>query len=60
MNHGNVKKYLGTTLDYTTVGQVKINMLDYIAEIIDAFDKTDPTGGGNKSIYAPYIILKVE
>ena len=34
------------TLDYNTVGQVNITMLDYIDEILDAFDKVDTMGGG--------------
>ena len=42
-----VYKYLVMTLDYTTVGQVHIPMLDYIDEIIYAFDRIDPTGTGN-------------
>ena len=53
-------KYLGITLDYFTVVQVKITMLDYIDGILDAFDKADPTGGGTKSSSAPDIILKFE
>ena len=54
-----VHKYLGMILDYTTVGQVKINILEYIDEIIDAFDKLYPTGGGTKSSSASSIIFKV-
>ena len=34
-----VHKFLGMKLDYTTVGQVNITVLDYIDEIIDTFDK---------------------
>ena len=49
VNCGKVHKYLGMTLDFTTVGQVKITMLDYIDEILDTFDKADPTGGNTKS-----------
>ena len=45
------------TLDYTTVGQVKINMLDHIYEIIDAFNEADRMGCGTKPSVAPYIIL---
>ena len=46
------------TLDYTTVGQVKITILEYIDEILDASDKAYPTGGGTESSSASYIILK--
>ena len=48
------------TLDYNTVGQVKITMLDYIYEILNDFDKADPMGGGTKSSAAPYIILRLK
>ena len=59
VKRGGVQKYLGMILDYSTVGQLKITMLDYIDEIIDAFDKSDPTGGGTKPSAAPAIIFKV-
>ena len=52
-------KYLGVKLDYSIVVQVKITMLDYIDEIINAFYKSDLTGGGTKSISAPAILFKV-
>ena len=42
MNRGKVHKYLGITLDYFTVGQLKIAMLDYFDEILDTFDESDP------------------
>ena len=48
MNRGNLHKYLGIKLDYTTVGLVKITMLHYIDEILGAFDKPDPMGGSTK------------
>ena len=35
-------------------------MLDYTDEIIDAFDKLDPTGGSTKSSAAPDIIFKFD
>ena len=37
-NPGKFHKYLGMTLDYTKVGQVRITMLKYIYEILDTFD----------------------
>ena len=46
------------TLDYSTVGPVKITMLDYIYGIIDDFDKEDLTGGGTKSSAATDIVLR--
>ena len=53
-------KYLGITLDYFTVVQVKITMLDYIDGILNAFDKSDQTGGVTKSNVVPDIIFKVD
>ena len=58
VNHGKVHKYLGMKLGYTTVGQVNITMLDYIDELLDNFDKSDPTGGVNNSSSAPANLLK--
>ena len=49
LNHGKLQKYLGMTLDYTTVGQVKTTILDYIGEVLYDFDKAEPTGDGTKS-----------
>ena len=40
VSRGKVHKYLGMTLDFTTKGQVKISMVDYVKEIVDAWDKT--------------------
>ena len=39
VSRGKVHKYLGMTLDFTTKGQVKISMVDYVKEIVDAWDK---------------------
>ena len=47
-------------MDYSTVGQVNITMLDYIDEIIDAFDKSGPTGCSTKSSAATAILFKVK
>ena len=43
VHRGKVHKYLGMTLDFSTKKQVKISMIDYIKEIIDAWDKAAPT-----------------
>ena len=59
VDHEKVHKYLGITLDYTTVGQVNINMLDYTDKIIDAFNKAYQMVGSTKSSDARAIILKV-
>jgi hypothetical protein len=41
------------TLDYTIRGQVKITTFDYVDEILAAFDKAEPKGGGTKTSAAP-------
>jgi hypothetical protein len=60
VSRGKINKYLGMTLDYTIRGQVKITMFDYVDEIITAFDKAEPKGGGNKRSAAPDSIFKVD
>jgi hypothetical protein len=52
--------YLGMTLDYTVHGQVNISMFNYVDEIINAFDKAEPKGGGTKSSAAPDDLFKVD
>ena len=48
------------TLHYTKKGKVEIRMLKYVAEILDAFDKAEPNGGGNKTSAAPDNLFKVD
>jgi hypothetical protein len=60
VSRGKIHKYLGMTLDYTVRGQVKITMLDYIDEILTAFDKSEPKGGGTKTSAAPESPFKVD
>jgi hypothetical protein len=60
VSRGKVHTYLGMTLDYTTPGQVEIRMTDYIAEILTAFDKAEPKGGGTKSSAAPADLFKID
>jgi hypothetical protein len=60
VSRGKLHTYLGMTLDYTTRGQVKIAMLDFIDDIITAFDKADPTGSGTKTSAAPENLFKVD
>jgi hypothetical protein len=59
-SRGRVHKYLGMTLDYTVRRRVNISMFDYIDEIINAFDKAEPKGGGSKSSAAPDDLFKVD
>ena len=48
VNLGKFHKYLCITLNYTTFGQVKITILEYIDEILDTFDKKNTMGGVKK------------
>ena len=48
------------TLDYTEGGTFKVSMIDYIYEIIDAFDKEDPRRRGIKTSAAPDDLYKVD
>jgi hypothetical protein len=59
VSRGKIHKYLGMTLDYSVSGQVKITMLDYVNEILAAFDKAEPKGGCRKTSAAPDSLLKV-
>jgi hypothetical protein len=60
VSRGKIHKYLGMTLDYTVRGQVKITVFDYVDEILTAFDKAEPKGGGTKTSAAPDSIFKVD
>jgi hypothetical protein len=59
VSRGKVHKYLGMTLDYTIRGQVKITMIDYVDEILTAFDKADPKGHGTKTSAASENLFKI-
>ena len=41
VSRGKVHKYLGMTLGYTVRGQVQIKMIDFLYEVLIAFDGTD-------------------
>ena len=60
ISRGKVHTYLGMTLDFTLPGKVKILMFEYIEEIILAFDKADPNGGGNKTSAAPVNLFRID
>jgi hypothetical protein len=60
VSRGKIHKYLGMTLDYSVRGQVKITMLEYVNDILAAFDKSEPKGGGTKTSAAPDSLFKVD
>ena len=60
LSRGNVHMYLGVTLDYRIRGRVNITMLDYIEEIITAFEKAAPGNNGTTSSAAPINLFVVD
>jgi hypothetical protein len=60
VRRGKIHKYLGMTLDYNVRGQVKITMFDYVDEILTAFNKAEPKGGGTNTSAAPGSLFKVD
>jgi hypothetical protein len=60
VSRGKLHTYLGMKLDYSRRGRVEITMFEYLEEIIIAFDKADPTGGGTKTSAAPSNLFKVD
>jgi hypothetical protein len=59
VSRGKIHKYLGMTLDYSVLGQIKITMLEYVNEILVAFDKEEPKCGYTKTSAAPDSLFKV-
>ena len=49
VSRGKIQKYLGMTLYYTVSGVSRINMLEYIDEILTEFNKMDTRNSGTKS-----------
>ena len=43
VHHGKIHKYLGMTLDFTTKHQVKISMIEYVKDIVTAWDNVITT-----------------
>ena len=55
-----IHKYLGMTVDYTISEIYRTSMLEYIDEILTAFEKMDPSNSGTKSSVAPDNLFKVD
>ena len=60
MSRGKIYKYLGMTLDYKVSGIFRISLLEYIDEILNKFDKTDPSNSGTKSSASPENLFNVD
>ena len=50
LNRGMIHEYLGMTLDYSTRGELKITMYNYIRDIVTDFKQYDPS---NKNALTP-------
>lgn len=59
ISRGKVHIYLGMKFDFSVKGQVQISMLDYVEEIILAFEKADPNAKGTKTSAAPVNLFVV-
>jgi hypothetical protein len=60
ISRGKVHTYLGMKLDFTLPGRVKITMFEFLEEVILAFEKADPNGGGTKTSAAPADLFKID
>jgi hypothetical protein len=60
VSRGKIHKYLGMTLDYTIRGQVKSTMFDYVDEILTAFAKAEPKGGGTRTSAVTESLFKID
>ena len=53
ISRGKKHKYLGMNLDFSTKGQVMISMIEFIDELLAAFEKMAPNEKGIKTSAAP-------
>ena len=60
VHQSKVHNYLRMTLAYTEDGTIKFSMIDYIDEIISAFDKAEPRGNGIRTSNTPEDLYKVD
>jgi hypothetical protein len=60
VSRGKVHKYLGMTIDFTMKGQCKISMLEYIDDLLKAFEKVAPKETGTKVSAAPKDLFVVD
>jgi hypothetical protein len=60
VTQGKIHIYLGMKLDYSIPCRVQISQFEYIQEIITAFDKADPEGGGTKTSAAPSNLFRID
>ena len=53
MRQDKIYKYLDMNLDYTVSGIARISTMEYIDDILNAFDKMDPINSGTKYSTSP-------
>lgn len=44
VRRGKIHEYLGMTLDFSVPGEVKIDMVNYVKQIVSAYEVHDPSG----------------
>ena len=57
---GEVLNYLGMTLDFTTAGQVKVSMFDFVDDLLRDYKKAAPEEHGTKTSAAPRNLFVVD
>ena len=60
VSRGKVHKYLGMILYYTSRVKVQITIIDSLDEVLIAFDKAEPKGGGTKTDASPKNVFRVD
>ena len=58
-SRGNVHEYLGMKIDYSSQGEVKFNMSDYVKEMIEEFGKDINMGKGNSNTPAAEHLFEI-
>ena len=60
VRQGKIHNYLGIIFEYTEGVTIKVGMIDYIDEIVAAFDKPEPRECGIKTSMASEYLYKVD
>ena len=60
VQRGKVLNYLGMTLDFTTPGQVKVSMFDFVDDLLRDYKKAAPEEHGTKTSAAPRNLFVVD
>ena len=57
---GKFHMYLGRALDFTSHGECKISMFEYVEDILSTFHKAELKGAGTKISAAPADLYKID